>query len=115
MFPLENFSDFFSENSAKLLAYCPVCNGRYNFFQAKIIEEGEDSYLVYLNCKKCQAGIIALLLNNIYGISSIGLVTDLDHQDVQRLIRERELDYDDVIEMHQILQKKRGLLEYMRS
>ena len=114
MFPASDFHDFPNENSARLLANCPVCNARYDFFQARIIEEQQESYLIFIKCKKCKSNIIALLLNNIYGISSIGLVTDLDYDDVVRFTKERYLDYDDVIEVHELLQKKRGLLECMR-
>ena len=114
MFPGPNFGDLFNDSQQKLLAYCPVCRTKYDFFQAKIIEEREESYLVFIQCKKCRSGIVALLLNNMYGISSIGLVTDLSYEDAVKFIKDRNCDYDDVIEIHKLLGRKRGLLKQIK-
>jgi len=111
MLSAPNYNDFSSDNSTRLFASCPVCNTRYDFFQAKVIEEAEESYLVFVKCKKCQSGIVALLLNNIYGVSSIAMLTDLDYEDTVKFMHDKSLEYDDVIAMHQLLGKKRALIK----
>ncbi|MEI6627143.1 MAG: hypothetical protein WCL61_00970 [bacterium] len=76
--------DRFSEDNLKAVAFCPVCHNRYNPMEAKIIDETDSSHLLHVKCHNCHSAILALISVSGVGISSFGLVTDLDVQEIRR-------------------------------
>lgn len=107
----EKAFNLFNDNPT-LITHCPVCNLRFNPLEARVLEEGEDSHLVYIKCRHCQAAILALIVAGNLGISSIGLVTDLAGDDVLKFKSAKAISCDDVIEAHQFLNKEKVLTEY---
>lgn len=67
-----------------------------------LAEEGK-TRLVHVTCKKCCGATLALLCENETGASTIGLVTDLNSDDVLRFHASRRVSTDDVIEIHKAL------------
>lgn len=88
----------------KLVSYCPLCETRYNPMQARLVDEDGDTHLLHVTCKKCENAILALVLVNEDGASSVGLITDLVYEDVLKFQNNREISIDDVLEMHQFLE-----------
>jgi len=101
---------FFDEN-LKLVSYCPLCDSHYNLMEAKVLEERDDANLIYIRCRKCQSSILALVLNNPLGVSSVGLVTDLSADEVMKYRQVTDVTEDDVLETHELLQKIGNVLE----
>lgn len=96
-----------------LITHCPVCNLRYDPLEVKVLQEGERAHLVYIKCRHCQTAVLALIIANTLGISSIGLVTDLDADDVLKFKSAKTISCDDVIEVHQFLKsKEKALIDY---
>ncbi len=89
----------------KWLSICPFCNTKFNINQAKVIAEKKDSFLVHAHCKKCRCSVLASLVNNRMGISSIGLVIDLTYEDVLKFKNARQISIDDTLEAYQDLYK----------
>jgi len=89
----------------KLISYCPLCNSQYNPMTAKILEEREDAHLIHIECRRCNSSIIALILTGGIGISSVGLVTDLTSDDVLKFKDMEEINSDDVLTLHNVLEK----------
>ncbi len=69
-----------------------------------MVEENDEAHLIHIECRNCGSSIVALVLTGTMGISSVGLVTDLTSEDVQRFKGGNEVTVDDVIDLHQILQ-----------
>lgn len=88
----------------KLISVCPLCEEHYNPTEAQLVGEAEDSHLLHITCRKCRNSIIALVLVSQGGVSSVGLVTDLNFEDVIKFRASQEVSYDDVLEMHGILE-----------
>ena len=101
----------FSDENLKLLSYCPLCDSHYNLMEARVLEEKEGASLIYIKCRKCQSSILALILNNPLGISSVGLVTDLNPEEVMKYRLASEVNENDILDIHQFLQKTDNLLE----
>ncbi len=87
----------------KIASYCPLCETRYNPMEAQVVGEEGDTHLLHVRCRKCANSILALVLVNHVGVSSVGLVTDLTFDDVLRLREHRRLSADDVLRTHQWL------------
>jgi len=92
-----------AEDGLRLVSYCPVCHHRYDPIEARIIDENDGAHLVHVRCQRCHSAILALILMNNFGISSVGLVTDLDSWEVSRL-KSSVVDGDDLLGLYQLLQ-----------
>ncbi len=92
-----------SEEGIRIISQCPVCHWRYDPLETKILDEHEGSHLLFIKCKNCQSGILALITANNFGISSVGLVTDLDSCEVMKFRDLAEVKAEDVLRLHENL------------
>ncbi|MBU4512867.1 hypothetical protein KKD19_06575, partial [Patescibacteria group bacterium] len=74
----------FMFDSLDLASYCPLCEARQEDLQTDILGERSGARLVHTYCGDCDSHIISLVLTNNFGISSVGLVTDLTSEDILR-------------------------------
>lgn len=86
----------------KLVSFCPVCDTRYNLMEARLLGEQGETRLLHIQCRKCHHSILALVLVNQIGASSVGLLTDLSYDDVIRVKTVRGVSVNDVIEAHSL-------------
>lgn len=86
----------------KLVSFCPVCETRYNPMEARVLGQEGETHLLHVQCHKCQHSILALVLVNHVGASSVGLLTDLSYEDVLRMKSSQSISVDDVIGAHQL-------------
>lgn len=106
--------NLFDENSgSSIIARCPVCNLKYDPVEARILEEKQNVHLAYIKCYNCQAAILALIMNNGMGITSVGLITDLSADEVIKFKSKSTINSNDVIEIHQLLEKQKVLIDYL--
>jgi hypothetical protein len=99
----KNTSQFW-DDGLKLVSFCPLCEAHYNPMEAQIVGEADDSHLLHITCRKCQNSIIALVLISSGGVSSVGLVTDLNFDDVLKFRDAADISDDDVLEAHGMLE-----------
>ena len=88
----------------KLVSYCPVCETRYNPMEARMLGQDGETHLLHVQCRKCSNCILALVLVNQAGASSIGLLTDLSYEDVLSFRSNETVSVDDVINVHTYLE-----------
>ncbi len=100
--PMSNFGRL-PEDTLRLVSHCPVCHYHYNPLEAKILDENETAHLIYVKCGRCKSAIVALILANSFGISSVGLVTDLDSQEVNKFRESAKISGDDVLATYELL------------
>jgi hypothetical protein len=106
--PSSQSSPFFDEG-VRMISYCPLCESSYKPQEARVLGEKEDSHLLHIRCGKCGNAVIALVMITSTGVSSVGLVTDLHFDEVDRFKRSETVTTDDVIEAHHLLQDEEGL------
>jgi len=109
MLDQSKFPNFFDE-SIKIISFCPVCNAKYNPLEVKVIDEREEAHLIHIKCRRCQSCVVAVILTNNLGISSMGVVTDLNSEDVIKFKSSHSVSADDSIDIHQILTSKPEIL-----
>lgn len=76
--------------------------------EARVIDERDDKHLMHIRCKKCAHSILALVLTTGMGVSSMGLLTDLTFDDVMKFRSADAVTLDDVIALHQLLERREG-------
>lgn len=103
MNPLEHQtgSYHFSPEGLKLISRCPLCSEAYRPFQASIVEEREEAQLLHIQCHKCQCNMVALIVSGHMGLTSVGLITDLTSEDVERFKDAQPVSRDQVIDAYQ--------------
>lgn len=101
----------------KLIGRCPVCNHPYQSEQAKILAKASSASLVHFACSECRSYFVAMAVVMERGLSSVGIVTDLNFADASRLYRARPLTTDEVIDGYQAIEDNRFIqsLLLMRS
>lgn len=72
--------------------------------QAHVLGTQASTHFVHVRCRKCAHSVLALVLVNPVGASSIGILTDLSYEDVMRFKRQRVVTIDDVIATHTLFE-----------
>ncbi len=105
---------YLPNENLRLISYCPLCNTQYDPLTAKMLEQKDDAHLLHIECSKCGSSIVALIMMNGLGVSSIGLITDLTSDDVLRFKEEGPVNPDDVLTMVHVF-KTHGTDEFLHS
>jgi len=99
---MTNKFNYFS-NEIKFIQECPVCHTPRRVIKASVLEEGETNRLIYLTCPACQSSIIMLISLGVFGVDSIGLLTDLLPLEVLKFKDTGLIGSNDLLDLHQIL------------
>lgn len=83
------------------MAKCPLCHTRYQPTAVKVLAEKEDAYLVHVLCAKCRSAVVALVFANLFGVNSVGVLTDLASDEVMRA-EQQTVEADDLLELFKI-------------
>jgi hypothetical protein len=96
-----------------MLAHCPLCQTAYDEHSIKLLGEqapplaGQGMVrMFHLTCQSCCHAVIAVILESQNGVSSVGLVTDLEVQDAVRMHDAPAISADDCVAAHEILETK---------
>ncbi|MBI5728883.1 MAG: hypothetical protein HY983_01375 [Candidatus Magasanikbacteria bacterium] len=101
----QNPSELWRE-ALKLINRCPICSHAYQSGQAKIFAKVSSAGLVHLTCSECQSYFVAMIVVLGHGLSSVGIVTDLNFADASRLYRTETLTTDEIIDGFQTIENK---------
>lgn len=101
----------FMNEGVRFLSICPLCETNYNPLEARILGEQDTAHLVHIQCRKCLNALLALVMVNQMGISSVGLITDLTFDDVLKYKDEEVVNADDALAVHQMLEDDDAFLK----
>lgn len=116
MNPRDQEQRFFAggtEGLPPLMAQCPLCQGRYQSSEARVIADRDDACLLVVPCPQCRASVVALVYMNAMGGPSIGVLADLCGDEVLTL-RHEGISADDVLDFSDALQST-SLLQLLES
>ncbi|HWQ99353.1 MAG TPA: hypothetical protein VN397_00715 [Candidatus Methylomirabilis sp.] len=109
-----------SPQPPKMLAHCPLCQTAYEDRSIRLLGElaspsaspvpGQSgsgmARMFHLTCASCCHAVLAVILENQNGVSSVGLVTDLEAQDAVRIQNAVPITADDCVAAHELLESK---------
>jgi hypothetical protein len=90
----------------KLMRNCPLCKNEYTHETLELVEEGTGTHLVHLTCVQCKNAMLALIVVSKLGMSSVGMLTDLNAPDAKRLYRQTALGEESVLDFHDYLKTR---------
>ncbi len=95
----------------RFMSVCPFCSSKEAPTDSKIIESRDDAHMVHLTCKRCGQAILVLVRSSGVGIQCVGIVTDLSEDDAKKLLYDRSVNIDDVLDVHEALNNEEFLLD----
>ncbi len=100
------------EEGMRLIQQCPLCEAVYEPLEIKVLDEHDGKHLVHVTCRKCAHSVVALITNQSNGgMSSMGLITDAEPEDVLRFKKSEVVSWDDCLAWHNFLQEDQLLKE----
>ncbi len=91
----------------RLVSRCPVCSKEHQPLDTSLVAEHEGSHLIYITCRHCQSGVVAVLEPTSFGFSSLGVVTDLNFEEIKNLSSTNPVSADDVLGVFEYLKGKK--------
>ncbi|MFZ5364913.1 MAG: hypothetical protein ACOZBH_01785 [Patescibacteria group bacterium] len=101
-------------HSLKIISNCPACRAMYNPAEINIVDEKENAHILHLTCQRCKNNMLVLLLASAKGISSIGLLTDLESSEAVKFIDSRPISSDEVLEAKELMSDTRKFFEILK-
>ncbi len=86
----------------KLINHCPVCGRDYKSQAGKLFINENQARFIHFTCGYCQSHFMAMVTMMPKGMSTIGMVTDLNLKDVQKLYKTSPITVDETIEGHRM-------------
>jgi len=111
----QNSSPSLLSEGLKLMRNCPICRHEYEKKSVKILFDKEISRLAHLTCGKCQAMVLTVITVSPFGLSSIGMVTDLSSTDVSKLWGRESFVEDDVLDFYNLVESNSNFLQLLSS
>jgi hypothetical protein len=96
MYTPKPHSDSWRE-ALKFISKCPVCSVAYNTEEARLFAENDHASLVHLTCVSCKSFFVTMILSLGQGLSSVGMVTDLNFEDVKKVHRADPITLDEML------------------
>ena len=93
----------------KLMKQCPLCQGSYQAGEDNVVTKKTGAHLVHITCPHCQGSVLAVITISQMGLGSIGMITDLNAEDVKRLHGQTPISEDELLEFHGLLKNKENL------
>lgn len=103
------------KKTLKFISNCPICKSEYKPEAIKLLQDGytgshelaqEQSKFVHFTCHNCHTNFMAMIIMVSKGISTVGMITDLNFEDAQKLQTMSPLTIDELIEARQFINSK---------
>lgn len=87
------------------LGLCPICRKKLQEKNLAVIDKSNATTLCCVKCVSCASSVlftVASLEHNM--ITTVGILTDIQQQDITMLKSGAKVNYDDVLAMHAFLE-----------
>lgn len=95
----------FEEPYGQFVSRCPLCNAGYRMEDAHMLESTEEASMIHIECARCKSSIVAVVAMSGVGIVSLGMVTDMTKEDIERFRQAPSINSNELLEMIQLLQR----------
>ena len=92
-----------STHIAKAIRECPLCQKKYTKKDLHVVDQEDSTELVHARCPKCNHAIMAFVVQSEKGLSSIGMLTDLNAVEASKLTAKKPITEDQLFSFHETL------------
>ena len=89
------------EDQLQIISNCPICNSQNFPAQIRVLQERENAHLLHIRCRKCHSCLLVLVTFSPQGLASMGLLTDLNSDEVIRFSQGKPVSTADVLELYE--------------
>jgi len=89
--------------NVQFIQVCPLCNTKYDKKETHILHGSGAAHFVHTTCSSCRSSIMAVVRESPLGISSAGIMTDMNYDDIMRFDQEEPISADDCLNLHLFL------------
>lgn len=93
------------QKTLNLIDKCPVCSTDYTKKTKKYSISDKNTHLVHVSCGSCNSNFLAVVLEIAKGTSTVGMVTDLNFDDIKRLYKLDNISLDEVLNASEQIQQ----------
>lgn len=97
------YPEYMNAQIAHLLSHCPFCKQPYQPGAVKRLGDRLGAQIYHCTCTICQRAMVAVVLEQIGMVSSLGMVTDLEINDALRFYQATPIQKNECVEMHRML------------
>lgn len=90
---------------------CPMCDKKYQPAKVLVLDEDEARTTIHLTCGGCGVASMVFVSLGQFGITSLGLLTDLKREEAREVFQQHTISTDQVLEVHQFLKNYTGGVE----
>lgn len=84
---------------------CPFCGAVYDAASKTVIEEGAHDEVLHVTCLRCARSLVLAVARSAARVRSVGVLTDCNAHDYARFRKGHRVTLDDVLAVHEHLQK----------
>lgn len=99
-------------DALRAITHCPWCEQAFKDLEVYLLAEQESLQLYHFQCQSCQVNILALVSLAGLVVTSVGVVSDLEREDVQFFLQSTPIQVDDVIQLHQLLGQAQHIRQF---
>ncbi len=88
------------EGPARLIANCPFCMRQYDPLQAQLVGSTGNTHIWYVSCVVCRHALMVAVLITEGGVNSVGIVTDLQLEELTKYRDFSPITADDCLLLH---------------
>lgn len=103
------------ENTHEIVGICPSCQASHLRTADEVIRKTDEGTLAHGPCPSCKAGMLILELGRDSFVTSIGVLTELQREEVERMLAEPSINSDDVIAIHEALTTRSVVDNFQQS
>ncbi|MFH1175725.1 MAG: hypothetical protein V1698_03320 [bacterium] len=90
---------------------CPLCGKKMNLISAQMIEKRDNSPLLFVVCNHCKGAVMIAIVNDAFGVASLGIMTDMSLEDVEKFRGKKGITSDEVLDLHLLAAGKKAISE----
>lgn len=94
----------------RVVRECPLCKKDYDLNDTSVIKEKKGAHLVHATCPHCKSAVLSVVTVTQLGMGAVGVMTDLDVEDVERLHSKESISEDELLNFHTFIRKKHTAL-----
>ena len=88
------------EGPMRLIANCPFCLRQYDPLQAQLLGTEGTTHIWYVSCAVCRHALMVAVLVTDGGVNSVGIVTDLQAEELAKYQDMSPVSADDCLLLH---------------
>ena len=90
-------------NNLEVLARRSFCKAKFNRYDLTLISEKSQQSIFHATCSQCQTASLILISNEEKGLLGVGMITDLDREEVKKKLKTEAITADEIINVYTAL------------